>query len=219
MVKDIVPNSSSKARTRVKMSRSGLAIALSALEGFKISKVSVEQYMTDSEVAATVLWDAYMKGDIDGKMIADLGSGTGVLGIGALMLGAKVYFVESESSAMETCKKNVEKVQSESSAEFVLGDVADFEEKVDTVIMNPPFGTKSEHADRKFLEKAFEISNVVYSFHKTSTKSFVEAIAKDNNFEIKQVIDMDYPLKATMNFHKKRIERIKVSVFRLVKKK
>ena len=203
----------------VKMSKSGLAIVLSALEGFSEPKVSAEQYMTDSEVVASVLWDAYMKGDVDGKVIVDLGSGTGILGIGAMLLGAKVYFVESESSAMEICKENVEKVQSESSADFVVGDVKDFDKKVDVVVMNPPFGTKSEHADRVFLDKAFEIADVVYSFHKTSTKKFVESFAKDNNFEITQVIDFNYPLKASMEFHKKKIERIDVSVFRLVRKK
>ncbi len=205
------------AKNRVKQSKSGLAIALSALRGFSEPKVRVEQYITPSEIAATVLWDAYMKGDIEGKVIADLGCGTGILGIGAMMLGAKVYFVESESSAMETCKDNVEKVESESLSEFFLGDVTEFNEKVDTVIMNPPFGVKSEHSDRKFLEKAFQISNVVYSFHKSETKNFVEAFAKDNNFKIMQVIDFEFPLKATMKFHTKKVKKINVSCFRFVK--
>jgi len=203
-----------------KLSRSGLAIALSTVKGFLDPKVRVEQYMTDSEVGATVLWDAYMKGDIRGKVIADLGSGTGILGIGAMMLGAsKVYFVESESSAMEIAKENVGNIESESSSEFFFGDVVDFDKKVDTVIMNPPFGVKSEHSDRKFLEKAFKISDKVYSFHKSETKKFIESFAKDNNFEIMQVIDFEFPLKSTMKFHKKRIERINVSCFEFVRQK
>jgi len=202
------------AKNKSKLSRSGLAIELSAIKGFSEPKVSAEQYMTDSEVAATVLWDGYMKGDIGGKVIADLGCGTGILGIGALLLGGKVYFVESEGSAMKLCKENVKKVQSESLVEFFLMDVADFDKKVDTVIMNPPFGTKNGGADRVFLEKAFEIGKVVYSFHKSSTKNFVERFAKAAGFNVTQVIDFEYPLKASMEYHRKKIERINVSCFR-----
>ncbi|MBW2975027.1 METTL5 family protein [Candidatus Woesearchaeota archaeon] len=201
------------------MSRSGLAIRLSAIKGFIGPKVSLEQYMTDSEVAATVLWDAYMKGDIEGKVIADLGCGTGILGIGALLLGAeKVFFVESDSSAVERARENAEDMESEGSKGFFLGDVSDFDKKADTVIMNPPFGVKSEHSDRRFLEKAFEISRVVYSFHKSETKRFIERFAKDKNFETTQIIDFEYPLKASMGFHKKRIEKIRVSCFRFARK-
>ncbi len=41
-------------------SKSGLAVALSRLEGFKEPKVSVEQYAMDSEVGAFVLWNAHL---------------------------------------------------------------------------------------------------------------------------------------------------------------
>ena len=201
-----------------KLSKSGLAIGLSTVRGFSDPKVRAEQYMTDSEIGATVLWDAYMRREINGKVIADLGSGTGILGIGAMLLGAsKVYFVESDSLAMGIAKDNVENVESESSSEFFLGDVTEFKEKVDVVVMNPPFGVKSEHSDRKFLEKAFEISEVVYSFHKSETKEFIEKFSSKHNFKITQILDFLYPLKSTMKFHKKRIERINVSCFRLVK--
>ncbi len=213
-------------KNKGKLSRSGLAIRLSAIKGFESPKVSIEQYVTDSEIAATILWDAYIKGDIYGKVVVDLGCGTGILGIGAELLGAsKVYFIESESSAMSLCKDNEKRFkeefgssESESSSEFFFGDVADFMKKGDTVVMNPPFGVKSEHSDRKFLEKAFEIASVVYSFHKSETKRFIEGFSKKKNFIIDQVIDFSWPLKASMGFHKKKIERINVSCFRFVNK-
>jgi len=205
-------------RNKGKSSRSGLAIVLSKLKGFSDPKVRSEQYMTDSEVASTILWDAYMKGDIEGKIIADLGSGTGILGIGAMILGAKkVYFVESESSAMEIAKSNLDMVESESSAEFMLIDVREFDKKVDVIVMNPPFGTKNEHSDKIFLEKAFETGDVIYSLHKSETKEFIERFSDKNNFKITQVMDFSYPLKATMEFHRKKIEKINVSCFRFIK--
>lgn len=202
-----------------KFSRSGLAIELSTIKGFCKPKVSVEQYMTDSEIGATVLWDAYMKGDICGKVVADLGCGTGILGIGCILLGAsKVYFVESDSSVIKIAKENVKNIKSEGLAKFFLMDVEKFSEEVDTVIMNPPFGVRGEHSDRKFLKKAFEISEVVYSFHKSETKDFVERFARDNNFGVNQVIDFEFPLKASMNFHRKRVKKIRVSCFRFDKR-
>src|SRR3989338_8397937 len=109
-----------------KMSKSSLAIELSKLKVFESPKVRQEQYPTDSEIAASVLWNAYILGDLEGKVIADLGCGTGILGIGALLLGAKkVFFIEVDKKALETAKMSFLKVKSETSslgeAEFMLG--------------------------------------------------------------------------------------------------
>ena len=47
----------------------------------------------------------------------------------------------------------------------VLGQV------VDTVVMNPPFGTRKKGADMEFLSAAMKVaSQAVYSLHKTSTR-------------------------------------------------
>jgi len=70
-------------------SKSGLAVILSSLLSFKSPKIKLEQYETPSEIAADVLWNAHMNGDLVDKTVADLGSGTGVLGLGAVLLGAK----------------------------------------------------------------------------------------------------------------------------------
>ena len=204
------------------LSKSGLAVVLSKLEGFKEPKVMVEQYIMDSETGASVLWNAALLGDIKQKVSVDLGCGTGILGIGALILGAKrVYFVDSDQEALEKAKENWQKVKSEGlafgEAIFLCQDIAGFNEKVDVVFENPPFGTKVRHADRKFLKKAFEVGKVVYSFHKTESKKFLERFAKDNNFKITDVFDFNFPLKATMPFHSKRIKRISVSCFRFEK--
>ena len=71
------------------MTKTQLAVELSRLKTFQKPKMYLEQYPTDSEIAADMLWSADMQGDIEGKVIADLGAGTGILGIGALILGAK----------------------------------------------------------------------------------------------------------------------------------
>jgi putative methylase len=205
-------------------SKSGLAIALSKLEGFKEPKVRVEQYTVDSEIGAFILWNGLLKGDIRQKVSVDLGCGTGILGIGALLLGAKkVFFVDSEGSALKIAKNNLEKVKSEflieGKAVFVCRDVVDFSEKCDTVVENPPFGVKVRHADRVFLKKAFEIGKVVYSFHKSESKEFIERFSSKNEFKITDVWDFKFPLKAIYKFHSRRIKYIDVSCFRFEKAK
>jgi len=199
-------------------SKKALAVLLSNLESFRSPKVRVEQYTTDPEIAAEVLWNAHMKGDI-GKVSVDLGCGPGMLGIGLLALGAqKVHFVDFDQKALDIARANVAKIESEDKvgrkAIFRLSDVNDFKDQVDLVVMNPPFGVKVRHMDRVFLKKAFDISKIVYSFHKTESKKFLESFSKDNNFAITDVFDFSFPLKATMKFHSKRIKRINVSCFR-----
>lgn len=206
-----------------KMSKSGLAMILSGLKGFERPKVSVEQYMTDAEIAASALWNGLYLGDLRQKVSVDLGCGTGILGIGALILGAKkVYFVDNDENALKQAKINYKKAKSEyyikGKAVFLGVSIDDFNEKCDTVVQNPPFGTKVRHADRRFLKKAIEIAPVVYSFHKSESDRFIKAFSGDNGYIISHKLDFEFPLKATMSFHKKRIKRIKVSCFRLERK-
>ncbi len=201
-------------------SKSGLAMLLSDLEGFNEPKIRQEQYLMDSEVGASALWNAYLLNDIEGNVLADLGCGTGILGIGALVLGAKqVFFVDSDEKSLETARNNVLKVKSEGyrlgKPRFICKDVEKLEMKTDVVLQNPPFGTKIRHNDVIFLEKALEIAPVVYSFHKSESKAFLQRFSIKNNAEITHIWDFKFPLKATFAFHRRRIHRINVSCFRL----
>ena len=202
-------------------SKGALAVALSRLQSFTEPKVRVEQYNTDAEIAAEVLWQLRMKGDI-GKMGIDLGCGTGILGIGLVLLGkVRVYMVDSDKEALETARQNLKKVQSEYKVPgglvFLHQDIREFEEKADIVVENPPFGVKNRHADKEFLKKAFEIGKVIYSFHKTESRNFIDKFSTENGFKVTDVWDFQFPLKATMHFHSRRIKRIAVSCFRLEK--
>lgn len=203
-------------------SKTALAIALSRLKGFSKPKVRLEQYATDPDVAAQLLWTAYMQGDLEGKKIADLGAGTGILGIGALLLGAaEVLFVESESSALELCQENLLAVKDrygfEGSYRVIEADIEDFEESCDTVVENPPFGTKTAHMDRIFLEKAMKTARSIYTLHKTTSRGFIQAISRDHGFSAVEAGAFSYPLPATMAHHTKKRTVIEVSFFVLRK--
>jgi putative methylase len=203
------------------LTKSGLGIALSRLRGFNSAKVSAGQYSTEPEIAAFVLWQAKMLGDT-GKVSADLGAGTGILGLGMMLLGAqRVYFVENEHEAVGILKENIESVESEGlitgEAAVVEKDVKEFFEKADVVVMNPPFGAKVRkgHADKEFLEKAFSIAPVVYSFHHSATERFVSAISSDHGFRITHKWNFSFRLKKTMKHHRKPVGRADVSCYRM----
>ena len=206
------------------LSKSRLAIALSKMKLFESPDVKIEQYPTDSEIAAEILWDANFKEDIHGKTVADLGCGTGILGIGALLLGAKfVYFVDIDESALATLRENLKAAgydgqQNLNQTYAILKqDVTEFNQQVDTVIQNPPFGTKQKHADKPFLETAFGIAKSIYSFHKTTSKEFIAKISEDHGFTIGEYYEFKFPIKATQLFHRKKLHRVKVGCWRLVK--
>ncbi len=213
---------SNKNQHQIIFSKGQLAVVLSKIKGFAEAKVSLEQYQTDSEVAASVLWNAFLLGDLQGKNIIDLGSGTGILGLGTMLLAANsIVFVETDEKASEICKNNFNTLKSEFSVKiqplFQNCDISKATGVFDVVVMNPPFGTKQEHADRIFLQKAIEVAPVVYSFHKASTLSFVQAFVLDNGFKITHQWLFSFPLKQTMKHHQRRIQRIKVVCVRLEK--
>ena len=206
------------------VSKKHIAVILSKLKTFQDPSLEDEQYSTDSEVASDILWNAYLRNELSEKTIADLGAGTGILGLGCLILGAKkVFFVEKDEKAIDILKENIAFLEDridmdiKKNCEIINKELSGFEKKVDVVIQNPPFGTKNKHADKLFLEKAFQIADIVYSLHKTSTSIFVKAISQDFDFEIKDQQELSFPLKKTQEFHKKKIQRIEVTCFYMVK--
>jgi len=198
-------------------SKKQLAVYLSRLQSFEKPSYRLEQYPTDSEIAAEVIWYANQLGDFKHSKVADLGCGTGILGIGALLFNPEqVYFVDVDERALKKLKNNLQLMEL-NNYEIFNSDIREFDKKIDVVIQNPPFGTKKNHADKEFLEKAFQIADVIYSFHKLTSENFIEAITKDNNFEITHFFKFDFPLKNTMKFHRKTRQNIEVGCWRLEK--
>lgn len=208
------------------MSKQSLAVELSKFRVFDDAKQNLEQYSTDSEIAADILWTAHMQNWILGKTITDLGAGTGILGLGCLMLGAKkVTFIEIDGQSIDILKKNIEflKENFEIDAEIEIKKMdiknifSNTLEQNDLVVQNPPFGTQEKNADSLFLEKAFIISDRIITMHKTTTKEYIKMLAQRNGFHEYRVISFNYPLKMTLPQHRKAIEYIKVTCWLLEK--
>ena len=206
-----------------KINKKQLAVRLSRLKALKEfseekAKILLEQYQIDSESAAEVLWWAYMNGDVAERIVADFGCGNGVLGIGALLLGAKkAYFVDIDASAMKVVRHNLELFECGKNGGCINLDISNFNKLVDTAIQNPPFGTKKKHTDKIFLEKAMQSAKVVYSIHKITSKGFIRKLAEEKGFYISDVLEFELPLRKTLWFHKKKIYKVKVGCWRLMR--
>ena len=205
------------------MNKKELEIILSKLQRFENPKVKLEQYATDANIAADALWNAHTDKNIKGKVIADLGSGPGIFGLGALVLGAKkVFFVELDKEAMSLAKKNKRKIENligkKVNADFFNLDIKDFDKQVDLVIQNPPFGTKESHVDKLFLIKAMDLAKKIYSFHKLSTREFVRKFVGENNFKIEKMYKYQFPLKQDFWFHTSLTKYIDVGCWYLKRK-
>ncbi len=197
------------------MKQKQLAIELSKLKTFIKPKAELEQYQTEGNLAAELLFIAYQNEDINGRIIADLGCGTGILGYGALLLGAKkVYFVDTDKEALNITKENCKKYKN---LEFINKDIRLFNKKVDTVIMNPPFGVQNRKADKVFLEQALKIAKKIYSIHKIESKNFIDRIAQEYSFHTEKIITKEFLLKKTMFHHKKKNYNVNVGVWILEK--
>ena len=134
-----------------------LAMLLSGLEPHLSNSVELEQYSTDGDLAARWLTDIAAFGDLsEGCTVADLGAGNGVLGLGALAMGAgRAILVEADEAACDVANSNAESMGFADSVEVIqatLGsDPVDLS-SADVVISNPPWGRQTPRADRPFLE-------------------------------------------------------------------
>ncbi len=85
-----------------------------------------------------LLSDAVMRIAKAGSKALDLGTGTGIQGITAALLGCSVTFSDIEEKAVECAKRNAE--LNGVSGRFVTGDMFDsIVERFDMIIFNPPY--------------------------------------------------------------------------------
>ncbi|XP_071454139.1 rRNA N(6)-adenosine-methyltransferase METTL5 [Hetaerina americana] len=254
---------------------------LQTIEGFKIPKLHLEQYVTRPHVASHLLHDAQMSfADLEGKCVADLGCGCGSLTFGAAALGA-AYTVgfEVDPDAVEIFRENAKRLglpgqwsikneqhkegygtkgvasdpsddddsnsdnesrsssssfgdaqyMPDASVDVVLCDVTSGEglgstsnrwhKSVDTVVMNPPFGTKNNHgADMAFLKSALGMAcSAVYTLHKTCTRNYVLAKGKEwggSGTTAEVLAKLRFDLPKSYKFHNKRSVDVEVDFIR-----
>ena len=177
---------------------------------------NLEQYMTPANIAADVIFTAHQFGDIQNKTILDLGCGTGIFSVGAALTGAKkVMGIDADKDIITIAKEYAKKNNLE--IEFMTMDVKNVQTKYNTVIMNPPFGAQksNQKADRKFIEKGFEISQILYSIHLKKTIPFLEKMISSLSGNITYRKDYAFPIRWTFEFHDKKVVYYDVTLLRI----
>lgn len=197
-----------------------LEMALQRCAGYKKPSATLEQYQTPAPLAARLLFDAFMQGDIEGKTVCDLGCGTGILAIGAALIGADtVRGIEIDKEALRIAQENAQLLGAD--VEFINVDIATAHETAgpcDTVVMNPPFGAQKQnvHADRPFIDAALAIAPVTYGIFNAGSTPFVEAYVAGRG-RVAGKVSGTFTIQRTFAFHTRDIHEIPVEILRLVR--
>jgi putative methylase len=193
-----------------------LEILLSKLKSLQSPKIDLEQYSIPANLAAEMLYIACsIYDDIYGKSVLDLGTGAGRLAIGAQLLGAKrVVGVDVDPSAIAIARSNGVKVDVK--IEWIIADIEAIRGSFDTVIMNPPFGTRMRHKDRVFLSKALDVGKVVYSLHKRSTRRYLLDFIASKGGIIHGLFEFDLEIPHMFNFHEEEKYSVEVDLYRIL---
>jgi putative methylase len=194
-----------------------LEMALQDIPSHPHPNPHLEQYLTPAPIAADLIWNATSQGDVSDLKVVDLGCGTGILALGAALMGAgDVVGVDVDEKAITIALKESERLQVQ--VRFLAMDILDFGEKADIVIQNPPFGAQKanrKEADRRFLEKALEVAPVVYSFHLKKTENFLEKLVLALGGTITQRFYYSFPLPRIYHFHQEEKREVEVVVLRV----
>ncbi|KAK9839252.1 hypothetical protein WJX81_004343 [Elliptochloris bilobata] len=199
-----------------------LEALLQDVSPFERPKVELEQYPTRAHIAARMLYTVgNTYGELEG-MVVDLGCGTGMLAIGAAALGCPhVLGIDVDADALAAAGANLAAIGDDLPVDLLRCDVAALGAqarlRADTVVMNPPFGTRQRGADLEFLRAAFRVSaGAVYSLHKSSTRAHVARVAAGelHAASAEVLAQLRFDLPASYAFHRHKTKDIEVDLWR-----
>ncbi|XP_020099433.1 methyltransferase-like protein 5 isoform X2 [Ananas comosus] len=192
---------------------------LGDLQQFSNPKVELEQYPTGPHIASRMIYTAENSfDDISGKVVADFGCGCGTLGVASSLLGAEhVVGIDIDPQSLEIASQNAEDL--EVGINFIWSDIKNLKLRgplVDTVVMNPPFGTRKKGSDMEFLCMALKVaSRAVYSLHKTTTRE--RTALRDYGAKSAEVLcELRFDVPQLYKFHKKKEVDVAVDLWRFV---
>ncbi len=197
-----------------------LAMLLSSLSEHPGGSVELEQYVTEGDLAARWLADIAAFGDLsEGCKVTDLGAGNGVLGLGALAMGAgRATLVEADQAACDVAMSNAESMGFADSVEVIqamLGsDPVDLG-SADVVISNPPWGRQTPRADRPFLEAMIAVAAPAHLIH-SAEATHIQPLFEDVGWAAERYGEADFALPAAYSHHSRQRGRTRAAFWRLV---
>jgi Predicted RNA methylase len=206
-----------------------LETELAVVAGFESPQVELEQYPTPPEIAAHVIHIADLHDDIIDRTVIDLGTGTGMLALGAAFRGPdQIIGIDLDRSALQIAKMNQSRVGTTATIEWILADATQpplcphpqttHDSESMTVVMNPPFGAQhgQKHTDRAFLTTAAQVADVSYSIHNSGSQSFIESFVADGGGDITHAFEASFSLDRQFEFHDTESTHIDTEVYRIV---
>ena len=118
--------------------------------------------------------------------------------------------------------------------QWVTADIDAITDKFDTVLQNPPFGVQKRHADRRFLEKALELGNAVYSLHnhpvfdkqlmsrlkansgqlvQAEASAFIQRFVEKRSGHVEAVYALPLTISRIFDFHTKAKQEIVIDLY------
>lgn len=177
-------------------------------------RTDIEQYPTPAGIAAEVAYIALGRGDLEGRTVLDAGCGNGILAIAAALCGAAhVTAVDLDPEAIDVARRNARTAGVE--VEWHVADIRAVGSSVETVLMNPPFGSQRRHADLPFLDRALDLGQVVYSFHNAKTARFILRRIEVRGGTVTDRIEYSFPIARTFPFHRDEERRVPVVLVRV----
>jgi putative methylase len=195
---------------------------LSAVGDFPDPDPDLEQYPTPPGVAASILQEAAMVGDL-GSCVVDLGAGTGVLTVGAASLGARVLALECDPDALAAGREHCVTLGVADRVDWVLADAGRAPVRSRgggpsvTVLTNPPFGAqRGSRGDEPFLATAARVANVSYSVHNAGSRRFVEGFVAEHGGRVDRAYRATFDLDNRFPFHGEASRTVEAEVYRVV---
>ena len=197
-----------------------MAMILSGLEPHPSNSVELEQYTTEGDLAVRWLSDIVAFGDLaEGCTVADLGAGNGVLGLGALAMGAgRALLVEADQTACDVAMLNAESMGFADSVELIqatLGSEPVDLSSADVIISNPPWGRQTSRADRPFLEAMIAAEIPAHLLH-SAEAIHIQPLFEDAGWSAERYGEADFALPAAYSHHSRQRGRTRAAFWRLV---
>ena len=106
------------------MKLKNLISELQQVEPFSEPKEELEQYSTSAEVAGNMIHSISQIINLKDSIIADLGCGTGILGIAAALCGCEnIFLFDIDNDALDIAKQNIQELNLENNIQIIQADV------------------------------------------------------------------------------------------------
>ncbi|KAJ1511895.1 Methyltransferase-like protein 5 [Coelomomyces lativittatus] len=133
--------------------------------------------------------------------------------------------VDIDPEALSIAQENAIRLGCDKDIQWVCGDLSQpswlhSSSFIDTVIMNPPFGTKHNAGiDVQFLINAISLAPVVYSLHKSSTRPYIMSKIKQCGAQGEVLAELKFDIPQMYKFHKKSSMDVMVDLIRVSRNK